>query len=248
MARTRLAVIIDANDPALLARFWAALLRRDLISDAARLTLPARDDRELAIRFEPTARAKRVPNWAHFDLTSTSLDDQKQTVTRALGLGATLIDFGQGPDAVHDVLADPEGNEFCVTPHWNTFLARTDRIGALACDGTRAVGEFWAAALGWPLVWDEGEETAIQSPAGGTKISWGGPPLMERDGRNRWRYELITETSVRDEVDQLTALGAALVSPTDDRADSTAMSDPDGNEFTVAAPRSWTSERRPRPV
>ena len=45
---------------------------------------------------------------------------------------------------------------------------------AVACDGSREAGEFWHEALGWPLVWDHGEETAIRSPHGGPKISWGG--------------------------------------------------------------------------
>ena len=42
---------------------------------------------------------------------------------------------------------------------------------------TREVGLFWSEALGWPLVWDQNEQTAIQSPHGGTKVAWGGPPL-----------------------------------------------------------------------
>ena len=54
-------------------------------------------------------------NQMHFHLTSTSPEDQQQTVARALGLGARHIDIGQRPEEGHVVLADPEGNEFCVS-------------------------------------------------------------------------------------------------------------------------------------
>ena len=63
------------------------------------------------------------------------------------------------------VLADPEGNEFCVIEPGNNFLADTGFIGALSSDGTQEVGYFWSEALGWPLVWDQDEETAIQLAA-----------------------------------------------------------------------------------
>ena len=74
------------------------------------------------------------------------------------------------------MLADPEGNAFCVIGPGNSFLAGCGFLGEVACDGGREVGLFWSEALGWPLVWDQDEETAVQSPLGGTKIAWGGPP------------------------------------------------------------------------
>lgn len=43
---------------------------------------------------------------------------------------------------------------------------------------------FWSEALGWPLVWDQDEETAIQSPHGGTKVAWGGPPVAPKVSRS----------------------------------------------------------------
>ena len=78
------------------------------------------------------------------------------------------------------MLADPEGNEFCVIESTNNWLAGTGFLGELAADGTREVGVFWAAALDWPLVHDEDGETAILSPGGGMLVAWGGPPLNER--------------------------------------------------------------------
>jgi hypothetical protein len=100
------------------------------------------DDTGFRIRFLPTQEQKTSPNQMHFDLTSTSLDDQQQAVARSLRLGARHIDIGQRPEEGHLVLADPEGNEFCVIEPGNNFLADCGFIGALACDGSQEVGYF----------------------------------------------------------------------------------------------------------
>ena len=118
----------------------------------------------------------------HFDLTS-NLQPQQETVEKALRLGARHLDIGQRPEEGHVVLADPEGNEFCVIEADNNFLAECGFFGAVVCNGSQEVGYFWSKALGWPLVWDQDEETAIRSPHGGPKITWGGPPLMPKTAR-----------------------------------------------------------------
>ena len=51
------------------------------------------------------------------------------------------------------MLADPEGNEFCVIEPGNNFLADCGFIGPLACDGSQQVGYFCSQALGWPSPW-----------------------------------------------------------------------------------------------
>ncbi|MCK0110574.1 hypothetical protein MWU75_00235 [Ornithinimicrobium sp. F0845] len=132
------------------------------------------------------------------------------------------------PEDPH-VLADTEGNEFCVIEAGNAYLEGCGFLGEFACDGTRAVGLFWRDVLGWPLVWDRDEETAIQSPAGGTMVAWGGPPLRPRDGRPRQRFELHVADPAA-EADRLRALGATRLQ---DAGDAVLMTDPDGNEFTV---------------
>src|SRR3954470_14081167 len=149
------ALCIDANDPRGLASFWAGVLGWGTPDgDRDGPTLLPSDDTGFRIRFLPNQETKSRLNRMHFDLTSTSLEDQQRTVERALGLGARHLDVGQRPEEEHVVLADPEGNEFCVIEPGNAYLAGCGLLGELTCDGTRDVGFFWADALGWPLVWD----------------------------------------------------------------------------------------------
>ena len=173
------------------------------------------DDTGFRIRFRPSDRPKLGQNQMHFDLTSQSLEEQQATVARVLELGGRHIDVGQRPDERHVVLADPEGNELCVIEPGNRFLADCGFIGAVSCDGSQDVGYFWSATLGWPLVWDQDEETAIRSPQGGPKISWGGPPLMPKLGPNRlhWDVAPATDTDPYAEVDRLVSLGAVRSDP-----------------------------------
>jgi catechol 2,3-dioxygenase-like lactoylglutathione lyase family enzyme len=223
----------DAQDPERLTRFWAGVLRREVADDGVTL-LPG--DTGFAICFLPTDEPKTGPNQMHFDLTSSSLENQRATVARALELGGSHLDVGQLPEEEHVVLADREGNEFCVIEPGNGFLADTGTIGALSSDGSQAVGYFWSQALGWPLVWDEDEETAIQSPDGGTKIAWGGPPVRTKTGKNRLHLDLApADGDQAAEVERLTALGASRVDIGQGDVDWVVMADPDGNEFCVLA-------------
>ncbi|MEU8179606.1 VOC family protein [Micromonospora sp. NPDC049044] len=235
------AISFDAREPLRLARFWSGFLGREIVDDphGGVLLLPIGDP-DFRIRFVPQEQPKVVQNRMHFDLTSSSLEDQQRSVARALELGGRHIDIGQDPTDDHVVLADPEGNEFDVIGPGNNFLADTGPIGALACDGSPKVGYFWSAALGWPLVWDQDEETAIQSPRGGTKISWGGPPYMPNGGRDRVRLDVAAGVDVdrQAEIDRLLSLGATLVDADPDGSGGRVlMADPDGGEFWLRTPR-----------
>ena len=109
------ALCFDANDPLRLALFWAGVLGWEMVDDPHDgIALLPSDDTGFRIRFLPSQQPKAGRNQMHFDLTSTSAEDQQQTVARSLGLGARHIDIGQRPEEGHVVLADPEGNEFCV--------------------------------------------------------------------------------------------------------------------------------------
>jgi predicted enzyme related to lactoylglutathione lyase len=225
------AVRFDANDPARLAQFWAGVLRRELAEDGVTL-LPVTAT-EVPIHFVPASAPKTELGRAHFDLTSASAEEQDETVQRVLDLGGRHLDIGQSPDDEHVVLADPEGNELCVIEPGNKFLAGCGFVGAFNWDGSQEVGYFWSRALGWPLVWDQDQETAIQSPAGGMKVSWGGPPVRPRSTNDRLHMELVADTDA--EIDRLISLGATRTanSEVDSASRDVVMADPDGNEFRL---------------
>lgn len=226
-----IALEFDAQEPARLSGFWADLLGRT--PDRSGTRLPGLCDNDFELQFVPVPTPKSGLHRMHFDLTSTSDEDQRRTVDLALSLGAQHLDVGQRGDEGHVVLADPEGNEFCVIEAGNRFLADTARIGAIAGDGMPLVGHFWARALQWPLVWDQDEETAIQSPSGGTKITWGGPPVRPKTERNRLRWVLAADVPV-EEIGRLRDLGAEQLSQASGR---TELVDPGGNEFLLTEQR-----------
>ena len=235
------ALCFDANDPLRLARFWAGVLGWEMADDPHDgIALLPSDDTGFRIRFLLTQEQKVGQNHMHFDLTSTSLEEQQQTVARSLGLGARHIDIGQRPEEEHVVLADPEGNEFCVIEAGNSFLADCGFIGAVACDGSQEVGYFWSAALGWPLVWDQDDETAIRAPdLTGPMITWGGGPLNPKPGKNRLHLDIAPLDGIdqQAEVDRLVSLGASRIDIGQGDVDWVVMADPDDNEFCVLTPR-----------
>lgn len=217
MAMTLTALHCLALNPGAQARFWAALL--DVPVDGETVDVPG-----FSLRFVATDRPKTVQSRIHFDLTSSSVDDQRARVATILRLGGQHVDIGQDPADGHVVLADPEGNELCEIEPRNTFLADTGRLGAVNCDGTHALGVFWSRVLDWPLVWDKNEESAIQAPGGGSKFTWSGPPLMDRDTPDRIRFHLTAQGP--EDLERLVELGATALS-------GGRFLDPDGNDFAV---------------
>lgn len=239
------ALCFDAEDPAGAGRFWGGLLGwEEHRATGARSTSDRATDEGVELvpteptgfrlRFEPARGPKVARNRLHLHLTSTSEDDQGATVGRALSLGARHLDVGQLPEEGHVVLEDPDGNDFCVLAPGNRFLAGCGFLAEVTCDGSRAVGLFWSEAIGWPLVWDQDEETSIRPPGGSTNISWGGPPVDPKVGRNRQHLELVAAGGdLTAEGDRLVGLGATLLQDGPPRDDRVLLADPDGNELVL---------------
>ncbi len=238
---TLVALCFDARDPLRLAQFWAAALGwvvgDEDGDDGDEVSLVPKDNTRFSMKFVGVAESKLGQNRVHLDLTSASIDDQMDTVRRLVARGASHIDIGQRADEGHVVLADPEGNELCIIGPGNNFLAGCERLGAINCDGTKEVGYFWSEVLGWPLVWDENEETAIRAPDGsGPLITWSGPPLMPKLGKNRLHLDIAPAGHGDRQalVDRLVSLGAKRIDIGQGNVDWQVMADPDGNEFCVA--------------
>jgi len=104
-------VVVDAADPVALGRWWARALGWVVLNDAPdEFEIRPTPDRLPGLIFEPVGELKRGKNRLHLDFRP---DDQEAEVARLLDLGARHADVGQGQQS-WVVLADPEGNEFCV--------------------------------------------------------------------------------------------------------------------------------------
>ncbi|HEY5024679.1 MAG TPA: VOC family protein [Acidimicrobiales bacterium] len=114
-------LVIDAHDPWMLARFWAAVLEQDILEEDEEGAIVGADDRAYpGLCFLCVPEGKTTKNRLHIDLDP---DDRDTEVERVLGLGATRVDVGQGPEVTWEVLADPEGNEFCVLAPRRTLIS-----------------------------------------------------------------------------------------------------------------------------
>ena len=110
---------VDAHDPEALGRFWAALLGWELeVDDDGDVVVQGEGGSPLLFLGVPDEKV--VKNRLHLDLRP---DDQEAEVARAEALGARRVDIGQGEET-WVVLADPEGNEFCILRS-EAELART---------------------------------------------------------------------------------------------------------------------------
>ena len=107
-------VTLDAAEPRQLADFWSKMLDYKVVYDSAEeVAIEKADESGPAVLFVKVPDEKAGKNRMHFDLNP---DDQAAEVERALSLGATHVEIGQerDPDVTWKVLADPEGNEFCI--------------------------------------------------------------------------------------------------------------------------------------
>lgn len=170
-------IVFDALDVARMEEFWfAATLGRT---------------GGLQLRFVPSDEPKVGKNRLHLDLAGGV--DWRAEVDRLLDLGAVRVDIGQG-DVPWDVLADPEGNEFCVL--------RPDHLGVWADGGLAAIcldvarkdrfsqSAFWQAESGWKLVTDYEWGVRLRSTRTSPVSLVMGPPVAPKMGRNRLRLEV----------------------------------------------------------
>jgi predicted enzyme related to lactoylglutathione lyase len=107
-------IVLDTHDLPRLARFWTQALGWKVLSQREReIVIGPDDDAPVGICFMPVTDEKQVKNRMHLDLT-TAAEDRDAEISRLLALGARLVDIGQDGTESWTVLADPEGNEFCV--------------------------------------------------------------------------------------------------------------------------------------
>jgi Glyoxalase-like domain len=241
-------MVADAQDPARLARFWAALLDWEVADETedevdvwpAGYTYP--DPVAVPIVFVPVPERKTGKNRVHLDLASASAVDQAELVSRARDLGGGPADVGQG-DVPWVVMADPEGNEFCVLEPRDVYRD-TGPVAAILtdCAHPAALARFWAGAAGWPVTRteDAGQLVGLRSPARvGPYLEFlrvpGGKTVKNRIHPDVAPYRGEDPAA---EVARLRAAGAVLADVGQGHDVSwTVLADPEDNEFCVLSPR-----------
>jgi len=235
-------LVIDSAQPRVVAGFWAELLGWQVAIDLPEevdVRAPAGDGWELDLVFVPVSEGKAVKNPIHLDLASGSLAEQKALVEKALRLGARPALVGQR-EVPWTVLADPEGNEFCVLEP----RAKYDSSGAVAAivvdsHDPLALATFWAKASGWHILDREEDIVGLRSPAGR------GPWLeFLRNGdvkkvKNRVHLDVapLPGEDPVEEAASLIELGAAPVGKGGLDLPWELLTDPEDNEFCVLSAR-----------
>jgi predicted enzyme related to lactoylglutathione lyase len=116
-------IVIDTHDLPGLAAFWTRALGWKILSEREReIVIGTDENAPVGICFMPVTDTKTVKNRLHLDIT-TGADDRDAEIERLLGLGAQRVDVGQTGQESWTVLADPEGNEFCVIRPKQTLIA-----------------------------------------------------------------------------------------------------------------------------
>jgi len=115
-------VVVDAHDLPKLARFWTQALGWTVLSERALEIVIGPDvNAPVGICFMLVTDPKTVKNRVHLDLTTSAADRDKE-IERLIALGAHRVDIGQTGHESWTVLADPEGNEFCVIRPKTTLI------------------------------------------------------------------------------------------------------------------------------
>ena len=245
---TRLtSVVIDSADPHTLARWWAAALGWELgfEDDEESNVVPPPGEPGIELCFVPVPEEKVVQNRIHLDLRSGSLAEQDDKIQQLMATGATEADIGQG-EVPWAVLADPEGNEFCVLDPRPEYAA-TGSLAAVVVQARdrAAMAQFWAAASGLRLR-DDAEASGMFDlrPADGV-----GPWLEFVSSRtphtvkNRLHLDVagFADDDQADEVSRLMNLGALRVEVGQSLAPEpvswVVLADPEDNEFCVLSSR-----------
>jgi hypothetical protein len=204
-------ILVASAAPAESARFWSALLDRPTTAradGAPSVPLPGGTD----MVFVPETEPEHAKNRLHLDLASTTGEHQSALVTRAIALGASHADIGQG-GVPWVVLRDPEGNEFCVLEPRPEYLG-IGPVAAVVVDTVDPplLAAFWSKTTGLPVVREHSE-------------------CISLGGESGFLLEFVRVNEAKAAGNRLRFTVAPAVGPLAacDRAD------PEGNEFHVRA-------------
>lgn len=232
MALRLVQVNLKARDDALVGRFWAEALGwpSRTVPGATSVAPPGfvwtDPDAAVCVDVIAVPDPSTVQYRAHIELATTSAAHRSALVTRLIELGATPVADG--------VLADPEGNLFCV-PESREIHRDTGPIAAVVvdCADPRAMARFWSDAMGWTVLTVSDDRAVLRAT---------GPCLEFRrtsqlgDTWHRAHLDVVPEPG-HDQATEVARLRALGATPVDGgRFPWVVLTDPEGNEFCVLAP------------
>ncbi len=234
-------VVFDAGDPQALGRFWEAAVGAERLTDEVdlfetRLVVP--DGPVLDLCFQRVPEPRIEPQRLHLDLRGA--EGQRQLVDRLLALGASHADIGQG-QVPWVVLADPEGNPFCVIEDQAAY-AGAGTVAALPLDVADPDRErdFWSWLTGWVPVEGSGLLSLQHSSRRGPLLEM--CPEVEPKGSAKNRMHLDVRLEPGDDVDvvagEIARRGGRELFPDWGDLPWRIFADPSGNEFCVLRSRS----------
>ncbi|MFC1402168.1 MULTISPECIES: VOC family protein [Streptacidiphilus] len=246
MALRPVQVNIKALDDAAVGRFWAEALGWGVSSEGPGVTNveplggfvwpdPVALCVDVVTVPEPKTSTK---NRVHLDLATSSAAHHAELVARLRDLGATPAQVGQGV-VPWTVLADPEGNEFCVLEPRDVYRD-TGPIAAVVvdCVDPRAMARFWGQATDWTPHGVTDDEAVFRCAKGvGPYLEFlrvpGGKAVPDRVHLDLLPYPGDDQEA---EVARLRALGAVDIDLGQGDVRWKCLADPDGHEFCVLAP------------
>jgi hypothetical protein len=234
-------LVMDAVEPQRLGRFWEAAVGGERLTDEpdgfeTRLTIEGGPVLDLCFQRVPDRPSE--PPRLHLDLVGGA--HQAAVVDRLLGLGARHLDIGQG-DVPWAVLADPEGNPFCVMEERAAYVD-TGPIAALplaSADPDRD-GEFWSWLSGWADAPEVAPRSLRHPSMRGPLLELVPQPAPKGPTKNRLHLDIRLESG--DDPDEVAAgiakRGGRELSPGWGDLPWRHYADPSGNEFCVLPARS----------
>jgi predicted enzyme related to lactoylglutathione lyase len=244
MALQLVQVNFKARDDSALGLFWAEALDWGVSSEGPGVTnvMPVGfawpDPAAVCVDVVTVPDPETVKDRVHIELATTSAAHHAELVARLKELGATPADVGQG-DLPWTVLADPEGNVFCVLEPREIYRD-TGPIAAVVvdCADPRAMARFWGEAMDWTLHEVTDDHALLRSAKGvGPYLEFLRTPHL-KDMWNRVHLDLLPYPvdGQAAEVARLEALGATLADVGQGDVPWKVLADPEGNEFCVLGP------------
>lgn len=236
-------VVVDAMDPQRLGRFWGALLGCTPLTDepaSYETRLNVTGGPTLDLCFEKVDEAPRPSPRLHLEVFGGEPDAQAEVVARALLLGARHLDIGQR-DVPWVVLADPEGNPFCVMEARPEYAVSGPLSSLpLDCADVDRTAAFWSELSGWAPV-DSAMPGALRHPSGRGPLLELCPELGPKDPalKNRVHLDLRLEAGegAAEAAERVLDLGGRRYEHDWGDLPWQVFTDPSGNELCVLPAR-----------